>query len=86
MEKAIRRQITIHFKKNKSGPKMELLLYLPANAKGPAPIFLNMSFLANNLGRGGPEREDRAAMGSGITDSGTSRGAASCRSRWRCRC
>ncbi len=47
--KGIRRQITIHFKKNKSGPKMELLLYLPAKANGPAPVFLNMSFLANNL-------------------------------------
>ena len=47
--KAIRRQVTISFTKDTSGPKMELLLYLPANAKGPAPLFLNMSFVANNL-------------------------------------
>jgi hypothetical protein len=47
--KAIRRQVTIHFTKERTGPKMELLVYLPADAKGPAPMFLNMSFLANNL-------------------------------------
>src|SRR5687768_456509 len=33
--KAIRRQITIHFTKDRSGPKMELLVYVPANVKGP---------------------------------------------------
>lgn len=47
--KAIRRQITIHFTKDRSGPSMDLLLYLPAAAKGPVPVFLNMSFAANNL-------------------------------------
>lgn len=47
--KAVRRQVTIYFTKDKSGPKMDLLVYLPANAKGPVPLFLNMSFFANNL-------------------------------------
>jgi hypothetical protein len=47
--KAIRRQVTITFTKDRSGPRMELLLYLPANSKRPAPVFLNMSFFANNL-------------------------------------
>jgi hypothetical protein len=47
--KAVRRQVTIHFTKDRSGPKMDLLIYLPANAKGPVPLFLNMSFVANNL-------------------------------------
>lgn len=47
--KAIRRQITIFFSKNRSGPKMEVLMYLPSSAKGPAPVLLNMSFSANNL-------------------------------------
>lgn len=28
---------------------MELLIYLPTAARGPAPVFLNMSFAANNL-------------------------------------
>mgnify|MGYP000857561379 CR=1 FL=1 len=47
--KAIRRQVVIYFSKDKAGPRMDLLLYLPANAKGPSPVFLNMSFFANNL-------------------------------------
>ncbi|HYP07883.1 MAG TPA: acetylxylan esterase, partial [Bryobacteraceae bacterium] len=47
--KAVRRQVTIYFTKDKTGPKMDLLLYLPADAKGPTPVFLNMSFSANNL-------------------------------------
>jgi hypothetical protein len=47
--KAIRRQVTIHFTGETSGPRMDLLLYLPAQAKGRVPVFLNMSFSANNL-------------------------------------
>jgi hypothetical protein len=53
--KAIRRQTTIYFTKERTGPKMELLLYLPANAKGPSPVFLNMSFFANNLAVADPD-------------------------------
>jgi hypothetical protein len=47
--KAIRSQVTIHFTKDRTGPRMDLLVYLPASAKAPAPLFLNMSFFANNL-------------------------------------
>jgi hypothetical protein len=47
--KAIRQQVTIHFTKERSGPKVELLLYLPANASKPVPVLLNTSFTANNL-------------------------------------
>ena len=47
--KAIRRQVTIYFTKERTGPRMDLLVYLPVNAKGPVPMFLNMSFFANNL-------------------------------------
>jgi hypothetical protein len=46
--KALRRQVTIYFSKDKAGPKMDLLLYLPADAKGPVPVLLNASFLANS--------------------------------------
>ncbi|HEV8366543.1 MAG TPA: hypothetical protein VGQ39_01210 [Pyrinomonadaceae bacterium] len=31
--KALRRQVTIYFSKNKTGPKMDLLIYLPADAR-----------------------------------------------------
>ena len=46
--KAIRRQVTIYFSRNKSGPKMDLLIYLPADARQPVPLFLNLSFTANS--------------------------------------
>jgi hypothetical protein len=59
--KATRRQVTIYFSKDKAGPKMDLLIYLPAGAgKGtpnakfgvgdpkPVPLLLNLGFSANN--------------------------------------
>ena len=45
--KAIRRQVTIYFTKDTSSYKMDLLIYLPANAKGKVPLLLNVSFSAN---------------------------------------
>ena len=53
--KATRRQVVIYFSKDRTGPKMDLLLYLPANAGKPVPVLLNMSFLANNLTVQDPE-------------------------------
>ena len=46
--KAIRRQVTIYFSADKTGPKMDLLIYLPANASKPVPLLLNLSFSANS--------------------------------------
>ena len=46
--KAIRRQVTVYFSKDKAGPKMDLLLYLPASAQKPVPLLLNLSFSANS--------------------------------------
>jgi hypothetical protein len=46
--KAIRRQVTIHFSQDKTGPKVDLLLYLPAKAGKPVPVLLNMSFATNS--------------------------------------
>ena len=45
--KAVRRQVTVYFSKDKTGPKMDLLIYLPA-AAGPVPLLLNVSFTANS--------------------------------------
>jgi hypothetical protein len=45
---AVRRQVTVYFSPDKNGPKMDLLIYLPANAKKPVPILLNVSFTANS--------------------------------------
>jgi hypothetical protein len=45
---AVRKQVTVYFSRDKSGPKMDVLLYLPANARKPAPLLLNLSFAANS--------------------------------------
>lgn len=42
--KAIRRQVTIHLSKDASWPEIHLVVYLPAAAKKPVPVFLNISF------------------------------------------
>jgi len=46
--KALRRQVTIYFSRDKRGPKMDLLVYLPAGARQPVPLLLNLSFSANS--------------------------------------
>lgn len=46
--KAIRRQVTIYFSANKNGPKIDLLEYIPAAARKPVPLLLNISFTANS--------------------------------------
>lgn len=46
--KALRRQVTIYFSRDKAGPKMDLLVYLPAGARKPVPVLLNLSFTANS--------------------------------------
>lgn len=43
--KAIRRRVTVHFP---GGKKMDLLLYLPAAARKPAPFLMCISFTANS--------------------------------------
>ncbi len=45
--KALRKQITVFLTKDTLGPKMEVLLYLPANTTKPVPLFLDISFTAN---------------------------------------
>src|SRR5581483_3936078 len=41
---AIRRQLTIHFNGKKDGPAMDVVMYLPASAPKPVPLFLCLSF------------------------------------------
>ena len=42
--KAIRKQVTIRFSEDRSWPTINLLIYLPAAAKGPAPVFFSINF------------------------------------------
>jgi len=44
--KAIRKQVTVYFTRDTSEHKMNLLIYLPANATKPSPLLLNISFSA----------------------------------------
>jgi hypothetical protein len=46
--KGTRRQVTIYFSADKAGPKMDLLVYVPANATAPVPLLLNLGFSANS--------------------------------------
>jgi hypothetical protein len=42
--KAIRKQVTIYLNKDKSAPAIDLLIYLPASATKPVPMFLSINF------------------------------------------
>ncbi len=53
--KAIRKEVTIYFTGKKDGPKMHLLLYLPAGAKRPVPIFLVPNFNGNHAVHADPK-------------------------------
>jgi hypothetical protein len=46
--KAIRKQVTVFFTKDTGNYKMDLLIYLPANATKAVPLLLNISFSAVN--------------------------------------
>jgi len=46
--KALRRQVTIRFTKDPNGPKMDLLVYVPAAARKPVPLLLSIGFSANS--------------------------------------
>ena len=47
--KAVRKQVTIYFSGNKDGPKADLLIYLPAAARKPVPLFLGLNFSGNHI-------------------------------------
>lgn len=44
---AIRKEITVFFS-GKDGPRMEIMLYLPAQAKGRVPVFLGLNYQGNH--------------------------------------
>ncbi|MBL8892064.1 MAG: acetylxylan esterase [Planctomycetaceae bacterium] len=46
--RAIRKQVTIYFSKDRSGPRMDLLLWLPKSVSGPVPVFLGLNFVGNH--------------------------------------
>ncbi|MHA4738029.1 alpha/beta hydrolase family protein [Dyadobacter sp. MSC1_007] len=46
--KAVRKQVRVYLAKDTSNHQMNLAVYLPANAKKPVPLLLNISFVAYN--------------------------------------
>jgi hypothetical protein len=44
---AVRKEVTVLFTGSASGPKMDLLIYLPAKATRPVPVFLGLNFGGN---------------------------------------
>ena len=44
---AVRRQVTLRFAEGNDSPSMRLLLYLPAKATRPVPVFLALNFQGN---------------------------------------
>jgi hypothetical protein len=45
--KAIRKQVTVYLTEDTAEHKMDILIYLPAEAEKPVPLFLNLSFTPN---------------------------------------
>ena len=45
--KAVRKEVRIWFTDNKSGPKIDLLVFVPKQAKGPSPAFVGLNFSGN---------------------------------------
>jgi hypothetical protein len=46
--RATRREISIYFKRDFSGPRLDLLLYVPNSATKPVPAFLGLNFDGNH--------------------------------------
>lgn len=47
--KAVRKEIAVYFSPKKAkGPKMDILVYLPAGARAPVPTFLGLNFYGNH--------------------------------------
>ena len=47
--KALRKQVTVRFAEGDGAPSMDILIYLPADAKGPVPLFVGLNFRGNHI-------------------------------------
>lgn len=45
---AVRKEVSVFFAEGDGEPRMDILVYLPKDAKGPVPLFLGMNFMGNH--------------------------------------
>ncbi len=86
--KAIRKQVEVQFAGKADGPRMTVLIYLPANAKEPVPTFLALNFRGNHTvaddpGIRLPHSWVRGrAKGEAVDNRATEKGRGLAKSRW----
>lgn len=77
--KAIRKEVSILFSGKKDGPSMDLLIYLPANARGPVPVVFGLNFNGNQT----TQSDEGITVSKAWTQSGQPFPRGSQASRWQ---
>ena len=87
--KAIRKEVTVYVTGRKDGPKLNVVLYLPAASSKPVPVFLGLNFTGNHTVNADPgirlgeiwlrDRERKAFT----RQRGTEQSRGSAASRWQ---
>ena len=87
--KAIRKQITALFDGTSDGPSMSILLYLPADANKPVPVFVGLNFQGNHTIHSDPAilvtkswQRQRGDDGRVVNNRATEKGRGTAASRW----
>lgn len=86
--KAIRKEVTLHFRNGQATAAMNLLIYLPAAASQPVPLFLGLNFYGNHTIHADPaislstawmrDNDEQGVRNNRATEASRGRGA----SRW----
>ena len=69
--KATRKQVVARFSAKADGPKMDILIYLPNNAKQPVPLFVGLNFGGNHTIHTDPEIKVTQSWVRGDAKAGT---------------
>lgn len=87
--RATRKEITVHFGPEPGDPSMEILLYIPNQVEGPAPVFVGLNFFGNHTVHPDPgitlsTRWMRPTAAMGVVDSRATEAARGVRAdRWQ---
>lgn len=86
--KAVRKQVEVQFAGKADGPRMTLLIYLPAQVKGPVPTFLTLNFRGNHTVTDDPAIRlphswvRGRTKGESVNNRATEKGRGIAKSRW----